>query len=323
MSKLTLIATGGTIAGAADAVTDFTSYEAGTLPGAALLNALPPLRSVADWRLLQPFNIDSKDMIPAQWLTLARLVQQQLDDPLIDAVVITHGTDTLAETAWFLHLVTHGRKPVVMTAAMRPSTALSADGPINLWDAANVACDPQFAGGGVLIVVAGSVYSAEDFRKCHTSRTDAFEAPMVGPVGLSAPPLRLREVSSSLAGCIPRDTLNGVSALPAVEVVWVSAGSTPAVLEVLPTLGVQGAVLALPGNGSVPAAWLPSILKAQAMGMLLVRASHVGSGRVHGQQAIAGLISAEWRSPAQARIVMMLDLACGGSGKCLRAAGMI
>jgi L-asparaginase len=323
MPRLALIATGGTIAGAAASATETTAYQAGALPGEALLTALPSLRALAEWRLLQPFNLDSKDMTPAHWLVLARLVQQQLDDPQIDGVVITHGTDTLAETAWLLHLLVHGDKPVVLTAAMRPGTALSADGPMNLWEAANVACSAEFASAGVLVAVAGAVYSAEDFRKCHTTHVHAFDAPLAGPLGYSAPPLCLRAPVTELAGIVPRARWHDWKDLPAVEVLWVLAGSSPAVLEALPALGVQGAVLALPGNGSVPSAWLAAILKAQAAGLKLVRASHVPGGRVHGQQAIAGLISSEWRSPAQARILLMLDIASGGEGELLRAARMM
>ncbi|THF60251.1 asparaginase, partial [Pseudothauera rhizosphaerae] len=215
---IALVATGGTIAGAAASATDTTGYTAGSLTAADLLDAVPQLGTVAELRAEQLFNLDSKDMGPTHWLALTRRVQALLDDPAIDGVVITHGTDTLEETAFFLHLALHGDKPVVLTAAMRPATALSADGPMNLWEAVGVAASTEFRGPGVLIAFAGEVFSAEDFAKGHTVRPAAFAARHAGPLGLASPPQRLRAPARSAAALLPRGALDSLDTLPWVEV---------------------------------------------------------------------------------------------------------
>ena len=308
---ITLLATGGTIAGAAASATDTTGYAAGSLGAAALLAAVPQLAEVAEVRAEQPFNIDSKDITPAHWLQLARRVQALRDNPAIDGIVITHGTDTLEETAWFLHLTVHGDKPVVMTAAMRPATALSADGPMNLWEAVGVAAGAAFHGPGVLLALGGEVYGADDFSKAHTVRPAAFRAPQAGPLGLAAPPTRLRNATSGSAASLPRGTLDGLQTLPWVEVVHVAGGADPRLLDLLRDAGAAGAVLALPGNGSLPDAWLPAIERAAAAGLRLVRASRVAAGPVTRHHAHPAVRPAGWCNALQARVLLKLEIAGG------------
>ena len=308
---IALIATGGTIAGAAASATDTTGYAAGSLGAAELLAAVPQLGELAEIRAEQAFNLDSKDMGPGHWLQLARRAQALLDDPAIDGIVITHGTDTLEETAWFLHLVLHGDKPVVMTAAMRPATALSADGPMNLWEAVQVASSAAFRGPGVLVAVGGEVFGAADFAKCHTVRPAAFCAPQGGPMGLAAPPARLRGGHTAPAALLARGTLDTVRELPWVEVLHVSAGADPRLLDLLRDAGAAGVVLALPGNGSLPDAWLPAIARAAGAGLRLLRASRVAAGPVTERGRASPLPAAGFRTALQARILLMLALATG------------
>lgn len=312
--RIALIATGGTIAGTAAAATDIAGYTAGSLDAAQLLAAVPQLGEQADIRAEQAFNLDSKDIAPGHWLRLAHRVQTLRDDPTIDGIVITHGTDTLEETAWFLHLVLHGDKPVVMTAAMRPATALSADGPMNLWEAVQVACCPAFHGPGVLIAVGGEVFDAADFAKCHTIRPAAFCAPQGGPLGLASPPVRLRGGPMAPAAVLARGALEHIDTLPWVEVLHIGAGADPRLLDLLREAGVAGVVLALPGNGSLPDAWLPAVARAADAKVRLVRASRVLHGPVTARAQPGPLTAAGFRSALQARIVLMLALATGDDG---------
>lgn len=308
---IALLATGGTIAGAAASATDITGYAAGSLTAAALIAAVPQLGDIATLRAEQPFSIDSKDVTPAHWLQLARRVQALRDDPAITGIVLTHGTDTLEETAWFLHLATHGDKPVVMTAAMRPATALSADGPMNLWDAVRVAGSADFRGPGVLIALGGEVYGADDFAKVHTLRPAAFGARHGGPLGLANPPARQRDGTQHGAAALARGTLEKVTDLPWVEVLHVAGGADPRLLDALREAGAAGAVLALPGNGSLPDAWQPAIDRATAAGLQLVRASRVPGGPVSAHTTHPALLAAGWCGALQARVLLMLTLAAG------------
>ena len=311
MPILALIATGGTIAGAAASATDTTGYTAGALGADALLAAVPQLAGVAEIRAEQLFNLDSKDMGPAHWLALGRRARALLDDPAIDGIVVTHGTDTLEETAAFLDLTLASAKPVVLTAAMRPATALSADGPMNLYSAACVAAQPDSAGRGVLVSFGDAIFPALGVRKCHTHRLDAFAGGSAGAIGRSdplryfaPPPLRKR-------GPVPLPP--DLDELPRVDVLHVGAGTPPGLIDLMIADGARGLVLALPGNGSLPAAWDTAVAGAVARGIPVVRASRVGMGPV-ARKALDERLDTRpaGELPAsQARVALMLALAAG------------
>ncbi|NMG77175.1 asparaginase [Aromatoleum diolicum] len=311
MPTLALIATGGTIAGAAASATDTTGYTAGALGADALLAAVPQLGEIADIRAKQLFRLDSKDMGPAHWLPLGRRAQALLDAPDIDGLVITHGTDTLEETAAYLHLTLDSRKPVVLTAAMRPATALSADGPMNLYNAACVATHPDSAGRGVLVSIGDAIFAAWGVRKLYTHRLDAFIGGPGGAIGQTSP-IRFfapaRDTAASTVA-IPAD----LKELPRVDVLYVAAGSPPDLLDAVLTAGAHGIVLALPGNGSLPASWEAAVTRTIANGVPIVRASRVGAGPVspRAQDATWGTRPAGDLAPSQARVTLMLALACG------------
>lgn len=180
-SRIVILGTGGTIAGQAARADDAVGYTAGALGVQVLIDAVPPLQAV-DLEAEQVAQLDSKDMDAATWQRLAQRAAHHLARPEVQGVVVTHGTDTLEETAWFLHRVLAPAKPLVLTAAMRPASALSADGPLNLLDAVTVARHPGAA--GVLAVLAGRVQAAADLRKRHATRLDAFAGGDVGPVAL-------------------------------------------------------------------------------------------------------------------------------------------
>ncbi len=305
---LVLIATGGTIAAATTSSTDTTGYVAGTLPAEALLAAVPAIGEVADMRVEQLFNMDSRDMGPAHWVALAQRTRAVLDDPDVAGVVITHGTDTLEESAAFLDATLSPEKPVVLTGAIRPATALSADGPVNLYDAVRVAAQPASAGRGVLVCFGGRIFAAAGVRKADTTATNAFQAPPGGVVGQTDP---VRYFAPPAARPDPLPLPESADRLPRVDILYVAAGSPPEALDHAVASGARGIVLALPGNGSVPEAWREPVARAVAAGVPVVRASRVGAGPVtpDADDAELGTLPAGDRPPSAMRVLLMLVLA--------------
>jgi L-asparaginase len=304
MKRIALIATGGTIAGRAERSDDLTGYTAGALGAEALLAAVPELAGLARIVPESPFSIDSKDITAAHWLELAHRVAAHLGDPGCDGVVITHGTDTIEETAWFLHLVLPPDKPVVLTCAMRPATALSADGPLNLLQAVGLAASAATAGIGVVVAVNGEIHSAREVRKAHTQSVAAIGS-AGGALGRSDPPCLSRRPVAALAGSLPLPTLGPMPQIPLIDV---PGGADPLFLHLAVERGMPGVVLALPGNGSLPAHWLHTVELAVDRGVLVVRASRTGDGRVTERPGVPGLAAGSL-APAKARIALMLALA--------------
>ena len=308
LPRILLIATGGTIAGSASDATATTGYFAGSLSATALLEAVPELFTRAHFSLSQPFSLDSRDMGPGHWLQLAREVGLACANPAIDGVVITHGTDTLEETAFFLDRVLAPGKPVVMTCAMRPATAHSADGPLNLLQAVAVAGSAEAAGLGVLVVVNERIHAANGLAKRHTQAVEAFDRS--GAVLGWANPLRFDLWPRAITR--RPEMLDTLGNLPRVDVLWVGAGSDPNLLAAAVAHGARALVLALPGNGSIPAAWLSGVGMALAKGIPVVRASRVGEGCVTPDALDQpSLIPAGTLSPQQARVALMLALGGG------------
>ena len=180
LPNITLLATGGTIAGGGDSATK-SNYTAGKLGVEALVDAVPALKNIANVRGEQVVNIGSQDMNDQVWLTLAKKIDA--DCGKTDGFVITHGTDTLEETAYFLDLTVKCDKPVVLVGAMRPATAMSADGPFNLYNAVVTAADPQSANRGVLVAMNDTVLDARDVTKTNTTAVQTFQSPNFGPLG--------------------------------------------------------------------------------------------------------------------------------------------
>ncbi|AWI75850.1 L-asparaginase [Parazoarcus communis] len=307
--SIALIATGGTIAGAATSASDTTGYAAGAIKVAALLEAVPGLEAIADIRPETLFALDSKDMTPAHWLTLAQRVQSLAEQRDIDGIVITHGTDTLEETAFFLHLTLGTDKPVVLTAAMRPATALSADGPMNLFAAVSVAGSAEFRGLGTLVAVNDRVFAAREVSKWHTRAVEGVGSPETGALGWANPP-RLRRPSHEFdRGVLPLAAVDAARWPLAVEVFYLTAGASPMLLDAAVDAGLRGAVLACAGHGSLPDSWLPAVERAIANGCAVVRASRVAQGSVGAGHGPAGLLNAGTLSPSKARVALMLCLA--------------
>ena len=300
-----ILGTGGTIAGTAASSSDHTGYIAGALGADTLVAAVPALQGQA----LEAHSVarmDSCDMDHATWATLAAAAARHLARPEVAGLVITHGTDTLEETAYFLHRVLAPAKPVVLTAAMRPATALSADGPQNLLDAVRVARTPGAA--GVVAVLNGEVLAGADLRKVHGYRMQAFSAGDAGPLGVVEDgALRLFRNWPSAPPHLAATQLPGPDRWPLVDIVTSHAGARAAVLDAVVAAGARGVVIAGTGNGSVHADLQAAAQRAVALGVVVRRASRCQLGGVVGSSAdkfpSTGLLTA-----VQARIELMLDL---------------
>ena len=305
--KIAVLATGGTIAGAAAQAHDNIGYAAAQIGVQELLAAVPALASLplAAEQLAQ---IDSKDMSLEVWRKLASRCSHWLARDDVGGVVITHGTDTLEETAYFLHAVLAPAKPVVLTCAMRPATALVPDGPQNLLDAVAVAKAP--GAQGVVAVCAGAIHGALDVAKQHTYRLDAFNSGDAGPIGyVEEGELRLLRAwppsDGQAAGKL--DKYAKAQRWPRVEIVMNHVGAGGAIVDALVAQGVDGLVIAGTGNGSVHHDLEAALGRAVASGVKVIRSTRCAQGRV-----IAGphdaLPGAGTLSPVKARIALMLDL---------------
>lgn len=306
-----ILGTGGTIAGEAAAPGEALRYSAARIGIDSLVRAVPALAGLA-LQAEQVAQVDSKDMGPEVWTALAHAVQRHLARAEVSGVVVTHGTDTLEETAWLLHALLAPAKPVVLTAAMRPATSLQADGPANLCDAVTVARSP--GARGVMVVMAGTVFHPQAVRKHHTWRLDAFAAGDDGAVG------------HVVDGCLhrsrpwPEACALGLTCLPPpgtpwprVEVVMNHAGADGRVVELLMADGVDGLVLAGTGNGTLSDPLARAARRAQAAGVVVWRASRCAAGGVVGGGA-GDFYPAGALSPAQARVSLTLALLAQPSG---------
>lgn len=301
-AKTVILGTGGTIAGTAEAG-DNIGYTAGQLGVAQLVGKVPALASVP-LEVEQVAQLDSKDMDFATWRVLAQRVAFHLARPDVGGVVITHGTDTLEETGYLLHRVLAPSKPVVLAAAMRPATALQADGPQNVLDAVSVARHAEAR--GVVAVLSGAVWIASEMRKTHSYRIEAFNAGDAGPLGW------VEEGSLRQLRPWPAGTPLGVALLdraewPRVEIVLSHAGADGRLVDALVRDGVAGLVVAATGNGTVHHAVEAALLRAQAQGVKVLRSTRVGAGAVLAKPGDA-LPSAGTLTPVQARVELLLQL---------------
>lgn len=318
LPRIAVLATGGTIAGSAPDASNTAGYQAGVIGVAQLLAAVPCLDAIAEIHAEQVASIDSKDMSLALWSTLAQRVNELLASADIDGVVVTHGTDTLEETAYFLHLAVKHAKPCVLTAAMRPASALSADGPLNLLNAVTLAASGAAAGQGVLVAFNNRIHCARDVVKVSTYAVDAFQSPEIGVLGwiqdgrveFQRKALRPHTVDTPFAAA---------AQWPLVEVVVSYAGVSRVAVDALVAAGVRGIVVAGTGNGSIHGAVQQALADAAARGVAVVRASRVGSGHVMHNGAAKddalGFVSAGTLNPYKARVLLLLALAAGTSDK--------
>ena len=311
MKKVVVLGTGGTIAGTAASANDHTGYTAGQLGVQHLLDAIPGLNDVLQADSLQceqVAQLDSKDMDHATWQALAQRCAHWLAQPDVGGIVITHGTDTLEETAWFLHQVQRTTKPVVLTCAMRPATALTPDGPQNLLDAVAVVLDPMAR--GVLAVCAGRIHNAREVQKIHPYRLDAFSSGESGPRGwVEQGRVRWADPCSWPMAHVHAGQALALSVAdwPWVAVLDSQAGSDARQVQALVAAGVKGLVVAGTGNGTVHQSLLSALSQAQAQGVAVRLTSRCAEGQIVGQAAALQTAPAGLNA-YKARVSLMLDL---------------
>ena len=304
-----IIATGGTIAGRADSASATVGYKAGELTVEQLIASVPGLDTLANLTGEQLCNIDSKDMQEDIWLQLARRIEKVTDRDDVDGVVITHGTDTMEETAFFLQLTLQTDKPVVLTGAMRPATAISADGPMNLWQAVRVAADPDAGGRGVLVVMNGQIDAAETVTKGNANALQAFQSPGCGPLGFIVDENITWRYCGVTKQHFPTEMLTH---LPKVSIIYGYVGGDDG-LFVKAALrdGSKGLVYAACGNGSVPDKLAGLLQDAAASGVPVVIATRCGGGVVvlpEDMTEKAGFIASGLLNPQKAKILLQLAL---------------
>jgi L-asparaginase len=312
--KIEVLATGGTIAGA-QASSAEVGYKSGTFSVDDLIKAVPQLKDVADLTGEQVANIGSQTMNHEVWLKLARRVNEVLKDGSADGVVITHGTDTLEETAYFLSLVVKSDKPVVLVGSMRPATAISADGPANLYNAVALAASPEARGRGPLIVMDDEIHYAREAQKTNTTELDTFKSPNRGRAGV----MNVGKIEFFSQNTTPHTTKSEFnvdgktpSDLPRVEIVYSYENLGPEVIDFLAKQGVKGIVLAGVGDGNSTDAAIAALSAATKKGIAVVRSSRTGSGLVVRNVEVdddkLGFIASMELSPQKARILLMLAL---------------
>ena len=310
--NIRILATGGTIAGAGGSSTA-TNYTAGQMAIATLLEAVPELQNIANCEGEQVVRIGSQDMSDEVWLILAKRINELLKDPNVDGIVITHGTDTMEETAYFLNLTVNSDKPVVLVGAMRPSTAISADGPRNLYNAVVTACAPESKGKGVLVVMNDNILGAESVTKMHTTGVQTFQAPNTGPLGYvfnskvyyNQEPLKKHTTESVF-------DVTELNELPKVGIVYSHAGVNADMVEPMLKNDYKGIIHAGVGNGNIHKDVFPVLEKARKKGIQVVRSSRVPTGPStldnEVDDAYYQFIASQQLNPQKARILLMLAL---------------
>jgi L-asparaginase len=312
LPNIVVLATGGTIAGAAasDVQAGYTSGQVGV---EQLLAAVPQAKKLANLRGEQISNIGSQDMNDEVWLKLAKRVNELAAMPDVAGVVITHGTDTIEETAYFLNLVVKSKKPVVLTAAMRPSTALSADGPLNFYNAVAVAANKDAVGRGVLVVVNDWIHGAASLTKTSTTAVQTFLSPVRGLIGTIA-----YGDAEFYRGPVGRHTADSefsvaeATALPRVDIIMAHENMDGALIEAAVAAGAKGLVIAGVGNGNLTAPAVKALAAQAKKGVVCVRSSRVATGIVGRNVELDDdklmFVASLGLNPQKARVLLRLAL---------------
>jgi len=311
-----VLSTGGTIAGQGTSSTDLSNYKSGTLLGADLVKAVPEIQKVANVKVEQIVNVNSSDITIANWLSLANRINTIFaNDPKVAGIVVTHGTNTLEETAYFLNLTVKSDRPVVVVGAMRPATAISADGPLNLLNAIRTAVSPAARAKGVLVVMNEEINGARDVTKTNTFRVETFRAPELGYLGyVDEDKITFYRTSTKRHTVNTEFDVRGLSALPKVDIAYSYIQPSPEIVRALVAAGDQGIVFAGTGAGAISSFEMEALKQVLALPAesrpVLVRSSRVGNGRVIAREEFdkMGMIPADTLNAQKARILLMLAL---------------
>jgi L-asparaginase len=314
LPNVVILATGGTIAGTGATSTTTVGYTAAKLGVETLIEAVPDLKKAARVKGEQVFQIASENMNNGYWLTLAKRINAVLAEPDTDGIVITHGTDTIEETAYFLNLVVKSQKPVVIVGAMRPATAISADGPVNLYNGAILAGSKDAIGKGVLVCLNDQINGARDVTKTNTSTADTFRTPELGFLGYiqDNKPHFYRESTRKKTINTEYDITN-IDSLPRVDIVYGYANEDRVAIDAFVAAGAKGIVHAGPGDGSLARpAVEPALIEARKKGVVIVRSSRTGNGIVarngEAKDDELDFVVSDTLNPQKARILLSLAL---------------
>ncbi len=310
--KVVILATGGTIAGIAKTGTG-ASYDSGKVSVEALIEAVPEASEIADLTGVHVASVGSQDMNDVIWMKLAAEVDRCLGDDSVAGVVVTHGTDTMEETAYFLNLVVDSEKPVVFTGAMRPATALSADGPLNLFNSVAVAASGKARDHGVMLVVDDFIHGAREVSKSNTLTVQAFESPNLGLLGaVHFGDFRMFRKPQKVHTSRSVFSIKSMDELPRVEVVYAHSNMKADLVHAAVQCGARGIVLAGVGNGNASAVAIEALAEAARRGVVVVRSTRSSSGAVLRNKEIDddanGFVVSDQLNPGKARVLLQLGL---------------
>lgn len=312
LPKVVILATGGTIAGVQPKEGE-PGYKSGSLSIDSLIKGAPGVDKVARLEGEQIASIGSQDMNDAVWFKLARRANELLATPDVAGIVVTHGTDTLEETGYFLDLVLKSDKPVVLVGSMRPATSTSPDGPLNLYNAVAVAADPGAKGLGVLVVANDDLHAARYIQKTNTTDVQTFVSPNRGQVG-EAYYGKMRYFSTSNERRTTRSefSLDGLDSLPRVDILYPHENVDGALVKAAVAAGAKGIVLAGVGDGNATKEMISALSDAAKSGVVVVRSSRVGSGIVRRNIELnddeMGFVAAMDLNPQKARVLLRMAL---------------
>ena len=313
LPRIVVLATGGTISGTADARSAI-GYNSGERTGQQLLKDVPGIGKFATITAEQVSNVGSQDMNDGIWFQLAKRIDEIFDRGEADGVVITHGTDTMEETAFFLKNVLHSRRPVVLVGSMRPGGVVGADGPNNLLEAVEVAASPQSQGRGVMVVMNDTIHDPRWITKTNTTSVQTFLSPNAGPIGF-VDPASIRFVTPLTDSRQSPYTLPAAGPLPRVDIVYAHSNMDASQIDHAVADNAKGIVIAGVGDGDVSKAALAAMERAAKMGIVVVRASRVGTGFVNRNVEVdddkSGFVASLDLNPQKARVLTQLLIANG------------
>jgi L-asparaginase len=312
MPDVVILATGGTIAGAAATGTQ-SGYTSGQVTIDAMVNSVPGLTKLANIKGEQISNVGSQDMSFEIMLLLAKRINELAAGKTVSGVVITHGTDTMEETAYFLNLVSKTDMPVVLVGSMRPSTAVSADGPLNLYNAVAVAADPNAKGRGVVLVMNDWIHSAQTLTKVSTTAVQTFMSPIRGLIGTTSYGINDFYRYPDQKFCLTSEfSAEGVTKLPRVDIIYADVDMPADLIDASVERGAKGIVIAGVGNGNMPKAALEACARASKKGVIVVRSTRVATGtvgrNVECNDDELGLIASYNLNPQKSRVLLSVAL---------------
>lgn len=312
LPKIRVLATGGTIAGQQASATDY-GYKSASYDVNALLEAVPNLDKLAVITGEQVASIGSQDMNDQIWLKLAKRVNAVLESTDTDAVLITHGTDTLEETSYFLTLVVKSDKPVVMVGSMRPATAISADGPGNIYNGIAVAADPRAKGKGTLVCLNDEIHYARNVVKTDTTSVETFRSVNRGPAGLvHTGKVAWFEPMDKKVGSATPFSVDRLTELPRVDIIYAHANMSADLIEAAVRNGAKGIVVAGVGDGNMSAPALEALRKSASGGVVVVRSTRLPEGLVLRNNEVnddeMGFVASSEFNPAKSRVLLQLAL---------------